>query len=165
MKTKCIFIVVAIVLGVYTTTLAQSPHFLNSRTRVSIDSEGDLVACFKEAGLGDNLLIDYLLSADVTVTCTCVNNSGRCPKAANKVTFSESEAVPGEFNSGKNGTISACLELSPPPCPPSDPPTCGNGQSLALSAISYTNISLEDVTDDIFANVPETLSTAFFTCP
>jgi len=106
---------------------------------------------FKEAGLADNLNIDYLLSANTEVTCTCVTNSGRCPKAANKVTFDEQLSTAGTF-SPKNGSVSATLVLTPGACPSSQPPTCGGGQKLELSAITYNNIALTDETNHVSAS-------------
>ncbi len=58
------------------------------------------------------------------------------------------------------------LTVEPPACPPSDPPTCGSGQHLVLSAVSYTNISLADLTNGVFASgLPSSVSTTFFVCP
>jgi hypothetical protein len=121
----------------------------------------------KQAGLGTNQLINYLAEADATVTCTCVTNSGRCPNAANKVTFTEAVAEPATFSSGKNGQVNQTITLSPPACPSSDPPTCGGGQELTLSAITWENIQLKDLTTPVgpVPATPSSLSATFFTCP
>jgi hypothetical protein len=145
---------------------AQSPHFINSQTVGTIVQSGDLVVSWKESGLGNNALVNYKASADANGTCTCVNKSGSCPAAANKVTVSGPVSAAGTFNSDKNGTIAKSLEMSPPPCPSSAPPTCGTGQKLVLSAVTYTDITLEDMTNGIFATgLPSSLSKTFFTCP
>ncbi len=145
---------------------AESPHFIKSQTQATIVQNGDLVVKWKEAGLADNVLINYEASADGSATGTCVTKSGKCPAAANKVTASGPVSATGAFDSDKNGTISSSLEVSPPPCPPSAQPTCGAGQKLALSAVAYTNITLEDVSNGIFATgLPSSLSKTFFTCP
>jgi hypothetical protein len=145
---------------------ADSPHFINSQTTATLAQNGDLVVSWKEAGLGDNVLINYEASADANATCTCLSRSGNCPAAANKVTVSGPVSAMGAFNSGKNGTISKSLDVSPPPCPSSAPPTCGRGQTLVLSAVTYTNITLEDVTNGISASgLPSSLAKTFFTCP
>jgi hypothetical protein len=145
---------------------ATSPHFINSKTKATIIGNGDLVVTWKEAGLGDNVNIDYEASANASATCTCVTRSGRCPQAANKVTVGGPVSASGTFNSGKNGQISASLEVSPPPCPPSEPPTCGTGQNLVLSEVTYTDIMLTDLTNGIDATgLPTSLSKTFFTCP
>jgi Tfp pilus assembly protein PilX len=143
---------------------AASPHFIDSKTRAALQSDGDLEVSFKEAGLGD-AETNYLLRADASTTCTCVTRSGQCPNAANKVTFEATVAATGTF-SPKNGTVSATLVASAPDCPSSAPPTCGGGQVLELSAIKYTGISLQDTTNGVSAaGLPSELSATFFQCP
>jgi hypothetical protein len=96
-----------------------------------------------------------------------VTNSGRCPNAANKVTFTEAVAEPATFSSGKNGQVNQTITIEAPECPASDPPTCGNGQDLVLSAIAWTNIQLTDLTTPVGpeAATPSSVSATFFTCP
>jgi hypothetical protein len=121
----------------------------------------------KQAGLGTNQLINYLAEADARVTGNCVTNGGRCPSASNKVTFTVAVNQPAAFNSGQNGQVNQTITLSPPACPSSDPPTCGNGQDLVLSAIAWTNIQLTDLTTPVGpeAATPSSVSATFFTCP
>jgi hypothetical protein len=158
------FALFAAVMGAAALAWAASPHFIDSKTTANIQSDGDLEVSFKEAGLGD-AATDYLLSANAATTCTCVTNSGRCPKAANKVTGSEAVSAQGTF-SPKNGTVSATLVVTAPQCPASASPTCGGGQRLELSAIAYTGISLTDQTNNVPAGgLPTELSRTFFTCP
>ena len=57
----------------------------------------------------------------------------------------------GTFNSGKNGQVTASLTVSPPPSDISCPP----GQSLELASVSYTNIELTDLTNDVSITVPD----------
>ncbi len=143
---------------------AASPHFIESKTKVVINSDGGLTASFKEAGLGD-AATTYTFSATVDAVWTCVTHSGKCPNAANKVTSSTTETVGGTF-SPKNGTVSATMVIDAPGAPSSAPPTCGGGQHLELSSIIYSNISLADVTNGVAAtNLPQTLSSIYFICP
>ena len=144
---------------------AVNPHFIF--VRASLQSDGDLNVSFKKAGLGTNQLINYLAEADATVTCTCVTHSGKCPNAANKETFTVAVDQPAAFNSGKNGQVNQTLTISAPECPPSDPPTCGNGQEFRLSAILWENIQLTDLTTPVGPEPaePESPSAVFFTCP
>ena len=114
---------------------AVSPHFINSETTATIVRNGDPVVSGKEAGLGDNVSIDYEASAAANATCTCVSKSGRCPNAGNKVTVGGPVSATGTFTSGKNGTITGSLEVSPPPCPPSEPD--------AADAQAYITASIE----------------------
>ena len=48
--------------------LAVSPHFISASA--TLNADGTLTANFKEAGLGTNQNITYVLSADGTVTCS-----------------------------------------------------------------------------------------------
>jgi len=144
---------------------ASNPHFIF--VNASLQPDGDVNVSFKEAGLGDNQQIDYLAEANATVTCNCVTNSGRCPKASNKVTFTVAVAQPATFSSGKNGQVNQTLVLEVPECGPSDPPTCGNGQHLELSAIAWENIQLTDLTTPVGPEpaTPPSVSAVIFTCP
>jgi hypothetical protein len=144
---------------------AVSPHFIS--VTATIQQDGDLDVKFKEAGLGTNQTINYLATADATVTCTCVTKKGNCPQAANKETFTEAVAEPATFNSGKNGNVTATITLEAPDCPASDPPTCGNGQDFVLSAVTWENIQLTDQTTPVgpVPATPSSVSATFFTCP
>jgi hypothetical protein len=74
---------------------------------------------------------------------------------------------PATFNSGKNGQVNQTLTVPAPACPPSDPPTCGNGQEFRLSAITWENIQLTDLTTPVGPEpaTPSSVSATFFTCP
>jgi len=162
LKGEIIFAVAALLCAVGP-AWAQNPHFI--RVTSSLEADGDLDVTFKEAGLGDTAT-NYVASASATATCTCVTHSGRCPSAANKVTFSEQVSAAGTF-SPHNGTVSATLVIAAPACPSSAPPTCGGGQELRLSEISYTNIQITDTTHGVGPQpaTPSSLSATFFTCP
>ena len=115
------------------------------RASGSINGDGSLTVNFKEAGLGSNQNIDYVLTADGTATYVCVNNGGGNPSAQNKTTVSGPVVATGTFNSGKNGQVTASLTAQPPgpggfSCPP--------GQKLQLAQVSYTNVVLTDLTND-----------------
>src|SRR5215467_9995076 len=99
----------ALVLSV-SVAFADSPHFIKASANLS---GANLVVSFKEAGLGNNQLITYVASADGTATYVCVNNGGGNPSATNKTAVAGPVSATGTFNSGKNGTISQSLTLSP----------------------------------------------------
>jgi hypothetical protein len=142
-----------VVLASAAVALADSPHFV----RASATTSGaNLIVSWKEAGLGDNQLINYTANADGTATYVCVNKGGGNPSASNKTTVSGPVSASGTFNSGKNGQITASLTLNPPgsgsfSCPP--------GQSLQLAQASYTNVSITDTTNGITEPIPGTFST------
>jgi hypothetical protein len=132
---------------------AVSPHFISASA--TLNADGTLTGKFKEAGLGTNQNIDYVLSADGTATWVCVNKGGSNPSAQNKTTVNGPVSASGSFNSGKNGNVTGSLTLNPPP---SDI-TCPNGQSLQLASASYTNVVITDTTNNISEPIPGTFST------
>jgi hypothetical protein len=139
-----------VVLATAAVALATSPHFI--RASGAINSNGSLTVSWKEAGLGTNQNISYLLTADSTATYVCVNNGGGNPSAQNKTTVSGPVSAAGTFSSGKNGQVTASLTAGPPSaggfsCPP--------GQNLQLALVSYSNITLADTTNGISIGVPD----------
>jgi hypothetical protein len=141
---------------------AASPHFVGQVTATIDPSTGNLTVSWKEAGLGNNQNIDYLATANATATYVCVNNGGQCPNAANKQTVQGPVSAPGTFNSGQNGQITGSLTVSPPAATP----FCPGGQTEVLSEVTYTDIQITDVTNNITKTaVPSSLSATLFTCP
>jgi hypothetical protein len=127
--------------------LAVSPHFI--RATGTLNANGTLTVNFKEAGLGTNQNINYVLSADATATYVCVNRGGANPSAQNKTTVAGPVSQTGTFSSGKNGQVTASLTVSPPPSDISCPP----GQSLELAQVTYTNVLLTDTTNNVSISV------------
>jgi hypothetical protein len=130
---------------------AQNPHFISASD--ATDNVGDLVVSWKEAGLGNNVLVNYTTAADGTAVYACINNGGNHPQASNKETVSGPVTASGAFNSGKNGQITASLTAEEPG-PGSF--TCPNGQSFVLASVSYTNVTLSDDTNGISESLPDT---------
>jgi hypothetical protein len=131
---------------------ADSPHFISASA--SIDSSGNLVCSFKEAGLGTTVSTEAVTcSADATAVYACLNGGGHHPKAANKETVSGPVSGGGTFPV-RNGQTKGSITVAPP-----GPGgfTCPSGQRLVLASISYTNITLTGLAGDT-ANVPGTLS-------
>jgi hypothetical protein len=135
---------------------ADSPHFISASA--SIDSSGNLVCTFKEAGLGTTLATEAVTcSADATAVYACLNGGGNHPKAANKETVSGPVSGGGNFPV-RNGQTTGSITVAPP-----GPGgfSCPSGQTLVLASISYTNITLTGLAGDT-ASVPGTLSRTFF---
>src|SRR5262245_2127013 len=129
--------------------LADSPHFIKATGTIN-NVTGTLACSWKEAGLGDNLNINYTCAGDGTAVYVCVNRGGANPSAKNKTTVSGPVTASGTFNSGKNGQITASLTLSPPG-PGSF--SCPSGQSLEIASVIYTHIVLTDVTNYVVASL------------
>ncbi len=132
---------------------ADSPHFISASASVS---GANLNVSFKEAGLGNNVSITYVATADATATYVCVNGGNKNPSASNKETVSGPVSATGTFSSGKNGTISQTLTLSPPSAGSF---SCPSGQKLELAEASYTNVAITDTTNGITEPIPGTFST------
>jgi hypothetical protein len=123
--------------------LADSPHFI--RATGTLNADGSLTVNFKEAGLGTNQLIDYVLSGQGTAIYVCVNRGGANPSASNKTAVAGPVSASGTFSSGKNGQVTASLTVQPPfqdiGCPP--------GQSQELASVTYTGMTLADTTNGV----------------
>jgi hypothetical protein len=143
------------------TVWAASPHFLRCSAS-GVNSDGSLEVCFKIAGLGDNQTLDVTASATADAVYACKNNGQQCPNAANKVHVQADVSASGTFTSGKNGQITACLTVDPPPTTL----TCPPGQDLVLVSVSYTNVQVSAPGAGSCQTSPGTFSANFFPqCP
>jgi hypothetical protein len=133
--------------------LAVSPHFISANAQLS---GTNLTVSFKEAGLGNNQNINYTANATATATYVCVNNGGGNPSAANKTTITAPVSKSGTFNSGKNGNIVGSLTIEPPG-PGSF--TCPPGQTRALASVTYSNVDITDVTNNLTEPITGTFTT------
>lgn len=136
--------------------VAASPHFLRSAAS-GPDAAGNLSATFKIAGLGDNVTITVVATADATAVYACRNNGGNFPSDPKKTTVSGPVSASGDFTSGKNGSVTGALTLNPP----STTLSCPGGQRRVLVSVSYTNVQLSGGGDT--ASIPGTFSRTFFT--
>ena len=129
--------------------VAASPHFINAS---AARSGNNLVVSWKEAGLGDNQQITYTANASATRVDSCVNGGGQVPSDPKKTTTQANVSATGTFSSGKNGQITASLTILPPATSLSCPP----GQTATLISLSYTNVSITDVTNGVTEPIPGT---------
>jgi len=143
------------------TVWAVSPHFINCGAS-GVNSDGSLNACFKIAGLGDNQTLTVTASAHADAIYGCLNHGQQCPNAANKVEVQQDVSASGTFTSGKNGQITGCLSVDPPPTEL----TCPNGQTLVLVSISYSGVSVSAPAAGQCDTSPGTFAANFFPqCP
>jgi outer membrane usher protein FimD/PapC len=129
--------------------MATSPHFINASAARAGDN---LVVSFKEAGLGTNQLITYQADASATRVDSCVNGGGKVPSDAKKTTTQADVSATGTFNSGKNGSVTGSLTITPPATTLS----CPSGQTATLISLTYTNVSITDTTNDVTEPIPGT---------
>ena len=153
-KLSGVLILTLVVVGLTAApAFATSPHFIKASASLS---GVNLRVSFMEAGLGNNVLISCTASADATATYVCVNNGGGNPSAQNKTTVNGPVSASGTFSSGKNGTISQTLTITPPSAGSF---SCPNGQTLALAEVSYTNVAITDTTNGVTESIPGTFDT------
>lgn len=140
----------AATLALASSAWAQNPHFV--RATGTLNADGEYVASFKEAGLGTNQTINYLLSAGsgTQFTYQCYTRSNNTPNGAPNNVFPSNLQTGGTFNSGKNGQVTASLTLVPSPTQDCQ----GGGLKLCLVAVSYQNVTLQDVTNQVSVNLP-----------
>ena len=144
------FVPVVLVAFLATAVLAANAHFVSASAR---RSGNDLLASFKEAGLGDTTTVTVVLQATSTANYACFNNGGHNPAAQNKRTVVSDVSVSGQFTSGKNGSVSGSLRLSP-----AGPGSfsCPGGQHLVLQSASYSNVRIVDTTSGASIGIPGT---------
>lgn len=139
--------------------MAQNPHFVG-KTRATLNEDGSLTVSWKEAGLGNNQLIDYSAGAtDAFIIEGCMNGGGNFPNADNKGEFAGPATASGTFASGKNGQITASLTAQPP----ETGLVCPGGQTKVVCFVSYSNIQVTDETNLVTdLATPSSLSATFY---
>lgn len=118
----------------------------------------NLVASFREVGLGvGNVTVE--LSAEATAEYACQNNGGQFPNDPKKQSVSGPVSSTGTFPVTKNGHVEGSLTVSAP----ASTLDCPNGQHVVTVSVSYTDVTLTDVTNQVSADVPGTFSAVFYT--
>jgi hypothetical protein len=133
--------------------IVPAAHFVNATD--SITTAGALVADFKEAGLGNNLNIDYSLTANATATYVYVNGGGNLPQAPQFTTVSGPVIATGTFSSDDNGHVDGSLTAQPPPAPQSFIDAAPNGLHVALFSVSYDTVTLTDTTNNVSVSLAD----------
>jgi hypothetical protein len=136
--------------------MADSPHFL--KATASLDSSGNLICTFKEAGLGSTVITaNVSCNATASATYACINNGGNHPQAANKETVTSPVRGGGAFPV-RNGQTTGSITVAPPG-PGSF--SCPGGQHLVFAAVSYNSITVSGEGAST-ATSPSSLSATFF---
>src|SRR3954453_1694391 len=133
-----------------------SPHFIKNATSASL-SGANLVCKFKEAGLASGAVETVSCTATENVTYECVNGGGKNPSASNKKTFATTVSKSGTFTADKNGNIVGSLPL-PPASASSVGFSCPPGQTVTFVGVTYSNITVTDVTSGASIALPGTFT-------
>lgn len=136
-------------LGLSATTVlgTSGAHFF--KATASINDAGALVVTFDEAGVGQQQ-VNYVLSANASATYACINGGGNHPKAANKETFNGPISSPTTGFQPENGRVKGSISVGPLG---HGSFSCPSGQTLVLASVSYSNITLTDVTNGVTATI------------
>lgn len=106
----------------------------------------DLHISFAEVGLGRSANVTIVFSGFATSTYACINNGGRNPSAANKQSFSGLVSESQSYVTDASGRIKDSMtlyHLGP------NGFACPRGQKLELVEVTFTNVTLEDVTNGV----------------
>lgn len=135
-------------LGATTASATSGAHFFSATG--SVADNGALQVSWDEAGVG-NATVNYTLSADASATYACINGGGNHPKAANKQTVNGPISSPSTGFQPQNGRVTVTNGISVGPLPSTL--ECPSGQTFVLACVSYTNISLNDTTNGVTADI------------
>jgi hypothetical protein len=118
------------------------------------DVNPELRVTWIATGVGGDQVIEYRLTADVSVLYACINKPGKRPQASNKVTLSGTVTTEGSVVSDFTGRVEGTLTTNGSlPDPGSF--TCPTGQSLVTARVDYTNILLTDLTNNGSTTAPD----------
>jgi hypothetical protein len=154
--TAILGVVIGALLLFASTATAASPHFIRASAS-GPSSSGQLAVNFKIAGLGDTVTTTVTATADASALYACQNNGGNFPQDPKKQQVSGPVSASGSFTSGKNGSISGSLTLSPP----ASTLSCPGSQHPVLASVSYTNVAVSSP-DAGSQSIPGTFSRTFF---
>jgi hypothetical protein len=143
-----------------TAALAQNPHFIGTPTG-ALNTSGDYVASFKEAGLGSTPVTYTLTATTETFTFQCFTKSGNNPQGSpNSVTLSNEST--STTITPRNGQITGSILLTPE----QDGASCqGGGLQLFLVSVAYEGVTLTDTTDNVSASLPSLSATGLHIGP
>jgi len=136
-----------------------NPHFIDDFFVLDIDHNGKLEVAFKEAGLGNNLSIDYELHARVYTLYACQNKGGNFPVDAKKQERRGPVSFYRTMRSDKNGHVSGVLRLDPLMLV--DPLECPKGQNDVLVTVEFNVMRIADLTNSVIYDLPGPLEHTF----
>lgn len=134
---------------------AGNAHFIAAHTSASA-SGTSLVVKFKEAGLESGSVETVQASAHLDATYQCVNKGGHNPNDPKKTTISSDVSQSGQFTAGKNGNLVGSLTLSAPAA--ASVLDCPGGQTATLTVVTWSQVSIADLTSGAFLSIPGTFS-------
>lgn len=135
--------------------IAGNAHFIANHTSASASGTSLLVK-FKEAGLESGSVETVQVSAHLDATYQCVNKGNHNPNDPKKTTISSDVSESGQFTAGKNGNLVGSLSLSAPAA--ATVLDCPNGQKATLTVVTWSDISIADLTSGAHLELAGTFS-------
>ena len=132
-----------------------SPHFIKNATTASLEGTS-LVVQFKEAGLSSGAVEDVQVTAHVVADYQCINGGGNNPNDPKKATVSSDVSESGVFTAGQNGNLVGSLSVSVPAA--ATVLDCPNGQTATLTAFTWSNVRIVDLTSGASLTIKGTFS-------
>jgi hypothetical protein len=127
-------------------------HFFHD-TNDSVADNAALVIHIDEAGVGQ-LQVNYTLDiVTATANYACINGGNKNPSAANKRTF-QSSVASGFAETPQNGRVDVTTSINGTPLS-ADGFSCPSGQRLVLASVSYSGITLTDITNSVSITLPD----------
>ncbi|MFZ9629716.1 MAG: hypothetical protein ACO3C1_10245 [Ilumatobacteraceae bacterium] len=120
----------------------------------SVTNTGRLSVSFVEVGAGANQTYGYTARASSAATYVCLNSSGKVASATNKINVAGTVTQSGSYTADRNGKVVGTITVAPVPSNLG----CPNGQTLALANVTYTNVSVTDVSNSTTFPVSGTYS-------
>jgi hypothetical protein len=164
-RIKAIVPILLLALGVVTSPAHAKGKFLTLEAYVTDGNvrelgvqgtfHGGLLVSFREVGLGGNASTLYQVTANATATYACINNGDNHPQATNKAGVAGPVSGGGTFTADKGGNIVGAIAVAP--LGPGDF-ICPTGQSIVLAEVSYTNVVITDLTNNVSESIPGTFS-------
>lgn len=138
----------------FSVTTVDSAGVASARTTAAAPTSlPDLRFSWTEVGLG-NVDVTYRASAVVTATFGCVNGGSNRPKATNKTTVTAPVTQDVPLSADDNGRVNGTVDLDTAGVVPVGQ-SCPSGQVLAAVSVSFTQITLTDVTNNVSATAAD----------
>lgn len=145
------------------TGAAHATAEFSGKVSATLDQKtGNVKVCFKAIKVPAKPTT-YTAKGMVTASYACRNRGGNCPPGQD-TTIKETVAVSATYSPDKYGNVSACIDLKVPK-PASS--TCPDEMALVLKAVSWTGITITDVTSKIgpVTAYPSKLMVDYGVCP
>ncbi|MGY1633058.1 hypothetical protein ACI784_15255 [Geodermatophilus sp. SYSU D01186] len=111
---------------------------------------------FTEVGLEPSQVVSYNVFVDLTIVHVCANRGGAVPSASNKTTVNEFGAGSGaDVFADELGRIAVSETFGPRAA---RSPDCPSGQTQEVASVTYSNIIIRDLTNNIETTLPGPLT-------